>query len=279
MKNNIGILGGGFGLYGYLPAFLNQGYEIYTLEKYKETLKNREDICHFANKVTFLSNEKELIKNVNNLVIARNPKSQYETLKKYDITKLDFLFLEKPLARNLEEYKELINLLNIKNKNYAIFYSLTYLDWYKSLVESLQVQNNNNYEINWGVNLNNKGWKINEIEGGGLIKYYFIHFIPMIIFSNLEIKSIKNNTNKLCVSLKNNKSNTLTVNISKNKNLNFEIKKNGIRILKHINPFLEEIIPLKKDPRIKIIEKYITDKNVGNLNDENQFFNCLSRLI
>ena len=36
--NNIGILGGGFGLYGYMPAAIQSNYTTLVLSKYKEII-------------------------------------------------------------------------------------------------------------------------------------------------------------------------------------------------------------------------------------------------
>ena len=72
MNKKIGILGGGFGLYGYLPAFYNLGFDIFTLEKYSGFIKNRKDLEKLYDRINFISSEEELFNNVEYLNIARD---------------------------------------------------------------------------------------------------------------------------------------------------------------------------------------------------------------
>ena len=85
---NFGILGGGFGLYGYLPAAFNNGFNILTLEKYKDFILSRADIKQFFNKIQFYKKDQEVINKSNILVIARRPGDQQKIIKKLNYNKL-----------------------------------------------------------------------------------------------------------------------------------------------------------------------------------------------
>ena len=39
MTLELGILGGGFGIYGYLPAAVDNGWNVKLLEKYRKTIQ------------------------------------------------------------------------------------------------------------------------------------------------------------------------------------------------------------------------------------------------
>lgn len=55
-NKKIGILGSGFGLYGYFVALKEGKFKntIYTLKKYKKIFIKREDLAKYLNKVFFL---------------------------------------------------------------------------------------------------------------------------------------------------------------------------------------------------------------------------------
>ena len=55
MNKKVGILGGGFGLYGYLPAFANLRFEIFTLSKYENFINKRPDLAKYIDKINFLN--------------------------------------------------------------------------------------------------------------------------------------------------------------------------------------------------------------------------------
>ena len=47
----VGIIGEGFGLYGYLPSFIELGYKVGVLEKSKQIIENRSELNHFSSKL------------------------------------------------------------------------------------------------------------------------------------------------------------------------------------------------------------------------------------
>ena len=77
MNKKVGILGGGFGLYGYLPAFANLDFEIFTLEKYERFIRKRADLTKYIKDINFLK-EEDLLSKVDCISISRNPENQYK---------------------------------------------------------------------------------------------------------------------------------------------------------------------------------------------------------
>ena len=53
MGNNWGVLGSGFGSYGYLPAIVKAGYPVSVPERYLGKFKTRTDIFPLINKIRF----------------------------------------------------------------------------------------------------------------------------------------------------------------------------------------------------------------------------------
>ena len=83
---NFGILGGGFGIYGWLSALSNfKNVNIFTLSKYTNLVKSNtdiEDLYLLINKINWIDNESLLFKNIDVLIIARRPDDQVKVVEK-----------------------------------------------------------------------------------------------------------------------------------------------------------------------------------------------------
>tara|TARA_Y100001958_G_C21246343_1_gene576740 strand:- start:2249 stop:3106 length:858 start_codon:yes stop_codon:yes gene_type:complete len=256
VNKKVGILGGGFGLYGYLPAFANLDFEIFTLEKYERFIRKRADLTKYIKDINFLK-EEDLLSKVDYISISRNPENQYKFLVNYKDYEFNHLYLEKPIAHNTVSYKKCIENLEIQKTNFSVFYSLTYMDWYRNIIEEIMEGTNQNFKIEWKIKQSVSTWKQDVLKGGGLLNFYGIHFFKMFIDSNLMLKNAKMSGDKLEIKLESENFNSLKIKIeSSDKNL-FSIYKNEELQINSFNPFLKEIIPELPDPRIEIIEKYI----------------------
>ena len=265
MNKKVGILGGGFGLYGYLPAFANLQFEIFTLSKYENFINKRPDLDKYIDKINFLNDEKELINKVDYINIARNPESQYQFLIHNKPYNFKHLYIEKPIAHQTIAYKKCIENFETENTSFSVFYSLTYMDWYNNIIEEIQQGINKKYTIVWKIKQKSSSWKQDISRGGGMLKFYGIHFIKMFIDANLTLKNITMSKNKLEINLESKKFNFLTIFIeSSDKNL-FSVHKNEEIQINSSNPFLKEIIPELPDPRIEILEKYIQSDSSTSL--------------
>ena len=257
MNKKVGILGGGFGLYGYLPAFANLQFEIFTLSKYENYIKKRPDLSKYIDKVNFLNEEKELIKNVDYINIARNPESQYQFLIHNKPYSFKHLYIEKPIAHQTIAYKKCIENFETENTSFSVFYSLTYMDWYNNIIEEIQQEIDKEYTILWKIKQKSSSWKQDISRGGGMLKFYGIHFIQMFIDAKLTLKNITMSENKLEINLESKNINFLTIFIESSDKNSFSVYKNKEILINSSNPFLREIIPELPDPRIEILEKYI----------------------
>ena len=257
MNKKVGILGGGFGLYGYLPAFANLQFEIFTLSKYENFIKKRPDLSKYIDKVNFLNEEKELIKKVDYINIARNPESQYQFLIHNKPYSFKHLYIEKPIAHQTIAYKKCIENFETENTSFSVFYSLTYMDWYNNIIEEIQQEIDKDYTILWKIKQKSSSWKQDISRGGGMLKFYGIHFIQMFIDANLTLKNISMSKNKLEINLESKNINFLTIFIESSDKNSFSVYKNKEILINSSNPFLREIIPELPDPRIEILEKYI----------------------
>ena len=192
MNKKVGILGGGFGLYGYLPAFANLDFEIFTLEKYERFIRKRADLTKYIKDINFLK-EEDLLSKVDCISISRNPENQYKFLINYKDYEFNHLYLEKPIAHNTVSYKKCIQNLEIQKTNFSVFYSLTYMDWYRNIIEEIMEGANQNFKIEWKIKQSVSTWKQDVLKGGGLLNFYGIHFFKMFINFN-SIHSLRVHT-------------------------------------------------------------------------------------
>ncbi len=149
MNKKVGILGGGFGLYGYLPAFANLNYEIFTLYKYENYLKKRLDLNKYINNINFLE-ENDLVNEVDYLSISRNPENQYKFLVK-NKNSYKHLYLEKPIAHQSKAYYRCIENLENQKNSFSVFYSLSYMNWYENIIEEITQGINKKFHIVWKI--------------------------------------------------------------------------------------------------------------------------------
>jgi predicted dehydrogenase len=279
IKKNIGLLGSGFALYGYLPALINLGFKrIITLNKYKKKILQRADIRKYYCELSYCNNENELIKKSQTIIVCKRPSDQKRILNKIFKEKNKNVLLEKPLAKNIQLSKIILKKLINKKIKYNIFYSFLYTNWFRLIKKNYK---KSNIEFNWSFysydlknNINN--WKLKESEGGGIINYYGIHFVSIaahlgykkILKSEISVNKKKIHTKWTCVFYKKKSKITIKLNINSSNNF-FKIKKEKKIFFINNSPFAKT---KESDDRIPILQKYINlkikKKYLNNLNED-----------
>ncbi|MCA6514730.1 MAG: hypothetical protein IM577_03940 [Chitinophagaceae bacterium] len=183
----IGILGAGFGLYGYLPALaLLTNDEILLLDRYKERFYSRNEIIKFEKRVRWIQTVEKILEYSNSIVFATQPKFQTDLILS-NVSSLvnKKLILEKPISINSSASRKVLEALKEFEVKYRIGYTFLYTDWSEKL---LKLKDNNQLprviKIEWLFlahhyenDLNN--WKRNSSEGGGILNFYGIHLIAL----------------------------------------------------------------------------------------------------
>ena len=90
---SIGILGSGFGLYGYLPAINNLGVGVNLLSRTQDVLESRAELRHLKANIEFCHSEQDLIQRSDKIVLARTPSSQLSFIIKHS-GQFEHLFLK-----------------------------------------------------------------------------------------------------------------------------------------------------------------------------------------
>ena len=184
-----GILGSGFGLYGYFPAISKiTNQSIILPVAYQEKFKNRLDITNLLYRVKWVENEQDLLEMVDRLVIARSPHHQEITLNKSLLkSKISHFFLEKPLAHSPKKSLQAVSAIVSAVKDFSINYTLLYTDWFDNLFSNRNDLSTSLTQIEWSFmahhfqnNLFN--WKRFHSQGGAVLRFYGIHVIAMLVF-------------------------------------------------------------------------------------------------
>ena len=179
----IGIIGGGFGLYGYLPA-LSQHRDVTILlpMRYQKRVKERADIRHLYSDIEWVNDNDAVLNQCDGLIIALPPVQQYEWVKKcLYYGHINHLFLEKPLASSPELAHELLSNLILSKKKFRVGYNFRHTEW----GQSVRKKTHGVKQVHWHFRAhhyaeNLKTWKREHDQGGGALRFYGIHLIALL---------------------------------------------------------------------------------------------------
>ncbi len=163
---NIGIIGGGFGTVGLLPAF--------------KSVKG----CRVVAVCTNRSGWKALLarKDIDAVAIATPPRAQYR-IAEAAIAKGLHVFAEKPLAATRAEARELYALARKKRITHGIDFMFPEVaEWkkVKELLDSKKFGKLRNISVHWewqsgDIRHRRWSWRTKIKEGGGALSFYFSH--------------------------------------------------------------------------------------------------------
>lgn len=260
---SIGILGGGFGLYGYLAAACELEWKVHTLTKYKEILKSRTELSSHLNSLTFHETENELLTSVDCVVCARDTQSQLNFIS----TNLSFnghLFLEKPLAPNLQSHKLVLEKFSRDKKNFSIGYLFQFTGWYQLVLSIFASDPNASIKIDWKIRVHSTDWKQNKSKGGGLFNYYALHFGSLLQFVANSSKDVIVNVGQhhVVFMVKKSLRNILEINVIQSESDSFTVKdqsnpQNPAVIFDMETPFGVRSQIGKRDQRVDALRNYL----------------------
>lgn len=261
-----GILGGGFGIYGYLPAVHKLGFEILLLDRYEKKLIERAELRDFLPSIRFCESEEVLIEASDCLVFARTPILQYHFISQNTkaLTSKKHVFLEKPLAINSHHSNELLELLTQNRINFSIAYLFRYTKWYQEI--SNTVSDNRSFSIKWQIPVVNTEWKNKSSLGGGPLRFYGIHFFPLFFELGVDLSkiSVSDDTSSFRIEdLGYSKIKVDGVLVDKNPFFRVNELSTGASIFSASTPLGERSTFGLPDPRIPIIEKYLAQQLFG----------------
>jgi predicted dehydrogenase len=182
-----GVLGSGFGLYGYLPALVSCNQRVALPKRYQPHFAARPELAQFAANVDWKEDENAVLKQATGIVLALKPSLQTEWLHRcLEHSHMNHLVLEKPLAQSPEIAAVVFRRLVNADKTFRIAYTFRFTPWGKALLSLpfLQKQPGKLY-ISWSFSAhhfrqNVHTWKRTHAEGGAVIRFYGIHLIALL---------------------------------------------------------------------------------------------------
>lgn len=195
----VGIIGSGFGLYGLLPAFNS----IEDCQVVSVCGKNSERLVNYCNEIglkNIYSDWREMLNSqkLDVIALAVTPKVQYE-IAKVAIEKDIDVFAEKPLAVNVIQAKELLNLAIKYNITHAVDFMFPEIDQWqkvKQLLDNKTLGQLRHVSVNWdflSYDIKNEvsSWKTDIKEGGGALSFYFSHSLYYLEYYAGKISDLK----------------------------------------------------------------------------------------
>jgi hypothetical protein len=185
---SVGILGSGFGLYGYLPSLVlgfNERVILPTL--YQAKLSQRHDVAAFAGNVDWVQDDAEVLQRADTLIISRRPREQAAwVLQSLRTSRIRRYILEKPLAPSPAEASAILDELEKTASRVRIGYIFRFEPWARPLAKWLSgVDKSAALSIRWQFRAHHyatdmETWKRQPAEGGGAVKFYGTHLIGLL---------------------------------------------------------------------------------------------------
>ncbi len=184
----VGILGSGFGLYGYLPALILGGkVQVLLPVRYKKKMFERSDVSRFTHQVRWLNDEEAVLNAAEALVISQRPEDQVRIIKECCTRdNIGYLLLEKPLGSNPLTAGLTLDLLSRTPKAVRIGYTFRYTSWAHDLVNlKYKGTSQEPITIEWHFRAShyqtsNQNWKRLVSMGGGAVRFFGIHLIALL---------------------------------------------------------------------------------------------------
>jgi predicted dehydrogenase len=181
------IVGGGFGLYGYLPAILNVTSDRVVLlaEKYRKVIESRPELSCCLGSIEWCPSITEALSAASGAVIAVPPLAQKELVGNIlSIRKIKKLIIEKPICPEPNDSISLTSALMAQSKHYRVGYTFLYTDWYRELQADLWQPAAQLY-INWSFKADHftrdkDTWKRYHSLGGGVMRFYGIQVLAVL---------------------------------------------------------------------------------------------------
>lgn len=262
MNNKLLILGGGFGLYGYLPAAVQTSWQVTTLTRYQSFLENRIELSRFLNQVSFVT-EDELDPNFYDaIVVARTPRQQVEFIQSNSSFEGRY-FLEKPLGGSLSSTDDLLNILEIRKSHFSVAYLFQYQEWYKEVVSA--TQQGSKVTIEWKINPGESlSWKNDAEEGGGVLSYYGIHLLALIVDGGFNLQGLEIDHGSDFLKIRSmNSANELDISLWVEEAVGFKVSLQSPKGSYHWSgesPFGKTPTQGVQDPRIPSLIEYLSDR-------------------
>ena len=183
----VGILGSGFGLYGYLPALVRMGEHVVMPERYRGKLRGRADVASLESSVDWLADEEAVMAQSLALVVSRRPTDQVRDVRAaLERSAIQRFLLEKPLGPDPASALALFDALDQAGRAMRLGFIFTYAPWVGSLRGWIaEADEDAQLVIDWRFRAHHYAtgldtWKRRTSAGGGALRFYGIHLVALM---------------------------------------------------------------------------------------------------
>jgi predicted dehydrogenase len=179
------VLGSGFGLYGYLPAAIELGWQVRMPARYREKMAKRAELSRYLPRVIWCADEAEALRRSDSVIVALRPDDQATWIPRLaQMDNLRWLILEKPIASDPDLAASMLSMLMEARKIYRVGYTFRFTPWARELADVLKSQIDGVF-ISWTFKahhyrFNLENWKRSDPAGGGALRFYGIHLIALL---------------------------------------------------------------------------------------------------
>ena len=287
-----GILGGGFGLYGYIPALAsNPLSRAIVLTKHFDVIKQRSELRQYLPIIDFVETREEIINKSDSLIISVPPLIQMKYLMEFDLKKFKNLILEKPLAATPKDACNMLIRGITLSDSIRIGYSFINANWARGLMKKIErLHSTGEIEITWHFyahyfSSEASSWKGDHSQGGGVVRFYGIQLIALLGEVNeLDVKFSTIVSDKLLrpylwqAEFINRQGGKIRIELNcRSKSEKFQIRsisKGSLEIFKTKNPFSNESADNGDDRRVGILSKILNSFGV----DDPIYYKLYSRI-
>jgi predicted dehydrogenase len=180
-----GIIGAGFGLYGYFPAVVKTEGKAALLEEAREIFTSRPELQKYKENIHWYDDVDSILSAIDKLIVCVPPKIQEGYFDKIiGSINISNVIFEKPIASTPELSHEIISRLLDTTKTFRIGYTFLYTEWFTNF--NKEAVKDTNVEISWKFKAhhykyNIENWKRNNSDGGGVIRFFGIHLFPLLV--------------------------------------------------------------------------------------------------
>ncbi len=264
MDSLVGIVGGKFGVYAWLPAILDKSFRRVVIEgRHIGEFNKLPELQQYFDQIIWVKDSQTVIDMCDVLILAIPPSKVYNYLPLILGSSIKKLIVEKPICETPEKSEKFIKQIEEAGIKIISTYLFFYTDWYLDLVEYINnVKERSTININWffkadHFKYNKDNWKKYHNQGGGSLRFYGIHLVALLAKNDYSIKNtfyINSHFNAVFTSP--NKPNIeITVESNWDRDL-FSITYLDKRITKLTNPF-DLIDNQYNDSRIKYLKNLL----------------------
>jgi predicted dehydrogenase len=180
------IVGGGFGLYGYLPAVLGSfPSRVVLRQELKLIVNRRPELECYLDRIDWAESLDSALNGATGVVIAVPPSAQYELVQQVlKYSSVSRIVIEKPVAPNADLASRTIDAIRAAQRSFRIGYTFLDAEWAHRL-RAFATSSDRSIRIEWAFcadhfSSSKLTWKRSHSAGGGALRFYGIHLIALV---------------------------------------------------------------------------------------------------